>query len=363
MSAKRTVTIWLTGIIIIGVSYGVYHYKEDLFISNTTSIQEEKSADQTAPSPSSTTTVSDATQGPTSQGTTYSLISSISDKDVGKTVTIKGAIQDHRKSKDGTHTFLTVVDEESNSITIPIFADKQISIEFNNNEEYYFTGYVDVYNNELEVIPQEQADIIAVQKEPNVSEETVGQTKTITASVVTKYEHPDGHVFMNVTELDTKQELEIPIFKNLSYDDSNITINALIEVTGVVTVYNDRLEIIPKNATDIKVITPGDDSKVTLVTIDELTEQDRGKMYQVQGYVTNTSEHDGHLFFTFEDTEKKHRIKAVLFRADGNEINGRKIKIINASKGNFPIRILGMVDVYKDELELIIDKVYNDYNG
>ncbi|AZN40388.1 single stranded DNA-binding domain-containing protein [Paenibacillus albus] len=375
MSDKKTVTIWLSGLAIAGVLYGVFHFKDQLFTSNensasfdatnvvadtTTNTSTNTSNNEAAASNSSTETSNNVEE---TTKDSYSSVASITKENVGDTITIKGAIQSQSKSKDGKHTFLTVADEASNTITVPIFADKHISNEFKTNEEYLFTGLVDEYNNELEVIPQKPEDIAPVQKQVDVSEDTVGQTKTIKASVLTKYEHPDGHTFMNVLVQDSKQELEIPIFKNLNFDDSKITINALIEVSGVVTVYNDKLEIVPKNVTDIKVITPGDDSKVTLVPIGKLTEQDRGTMHQVQGYVTDATEHDGHLFFTFVDKEKKHSIKGVLFRADGNEISGRKTKILSVSKDKFPIRILAMVDVYKNELELIIDKVYNDYNG
>lgn len=361
MSANKTILTWgIAAVIFAGIAYGVEH-KDDIFGNKDRTSSSVVSSENT--SGHSTQTVANAeTPVETNQLQPKEIsISAISKSDAGKSITIKGTIHEMKKSKDGTHTFLTVVDD-TDSITVPIFADKKITTEFKVNDQYFFTGIVDVYNDELEVIPQKPEDIEAVLREEEISQATVGQTKTIKATIVTKYDHPDGHVFLNVLLSDTQQEMEVPIFSNLNYDDSQLSINAIIQIEGVVTEYKGKLEVVPQNAADITLLSPGDDNNVSLIKVEQLSEKDRGKMYQVKGYVSDVTEKDGHLFFTFENEEKNQSIQAVLYRADGKEINGRKTKILNASKEHFPIRILAMVDVYKENLELILDKVYNEYD-
>lgn len=47
---------------------------------------------------------------------------------------------------------------------------------------------------------------------------------------------------------------------------------------------------------------------------------------------------------------------AVLFSAETKELSARKTVIDNASKGQFQVWVLAMVDIYDSKLELIIDK-------
>lgn len=43
------------------------------------------------------------------------------------------------------------------------------------------------------------------------------------------------------------------------------------------------------------------------------------------------------------------------------QINRREIKLVASQKVGSPVRLLVSVNVYNDELQLIIDKVYNNF--
>ena len=298
------------------------------------------------------------TQSPSDTDESIS-IKSISKDMVDKVVTIRGKITNVRKHENG-HLFLEVTDD-TGKIDVPIFADKKIPTDqLKLGKQFQFTGMVDEYNGSLEVIPSSSKDVELIKKNNvEITKENIGKSVEIEAKVITKYRHPKGHVFLTVELTDQQQEIEVPIFDTLQYNSDEIAVNSILKIKGNIGEYNGKLEVIPQAKTDIAILEAGKDSDVSLVEVSRISESNRGKMVQVRGSVKNVTEKDGHLYFYLSDGNKE--IKGVLFKADGNEIAGRKLKIQNAAKENFPIRVLAMVDVYNGELELIIDKVFNEY--
>ncbi|MEH7334854.1 OB-fold nucleic acid binding domain-containing protein [Neobacillus drentensis] len=272
-------------------------------------------------------------------------------------VSIIGEISNRRDHKNG-HVFLTVKDS-SGEILIPIFSDKNInSDDFVVGKQYLFSGNVDQYNGEVEIIPTSQTDIVPVISSTRIEEKDEGQIKSINGTIISKYAHPQGHTFLVVKTDGTGQELDIPLFNTLQPNPDDYPINSVVSIKGKVSIYKGKLQLIPNGLDDVAILKKGDDSAVQNVKLSDINTSNRGKMVITKGFVKEVVEKDGHLFFKLSDNGKE--IKTVLFKADAQEIEGRKKRIFNAEKAQFEVKILGMVDVYDGELEVIIDKVLVD---
>lgn len=244
-------------------------------------------------------------------------------------------------------------------ILIPIFADKKINTDtFVIGGQFQFTGKVDQFNGEMEIIPSKEKDIVPSNPITKIGRNDKGQVKVIIGKVISKYTHPQGHIFLTVKVGATGQELDIPLFNSLHPDPDNYPINSEVSIKGKVTIYKKGLQIIPSTLGDLTILKKGDETSVQTVKLSSITKSDRGKMVITKGFVKNVIEKNGHLYFQLSADGKE--LKTILFKADSKEIEGRKTRTLNAEKAQFEISVLGMVDVYDGELELIIDKVLID---
>ena len=284
------------------------------------------------------------------------LIKEVSKEMTGLIVTVKGTIDKSDSHKNG-HIFLQVKDE-TGKIEIPIFSDKNIPpSQLINGQEYLFTGQVDLYEGRLEIIPRNANDVKKVGYDnSDITLQNEGQLTETQGEIISKYNHPEGHTFLTIQIEGVNSDIEVPLFSNMKYDSSKLVVGSIINIKGEITNYKEKLQIIPKSTSDVELIETGQESNISFKKINEISELDRGKLFQVKGTITDLVEKDGHLYFKLNDQE--HNIKSVLFEADGNEIYERKLKIRDAAEENYEIRVLGLVDIYKEELELIIDKIY-----
>lgn len=301
--------------------------------------------------------------GPESDPATV-LIKDITAGMIGRRVTAIGSIMNITNHKDG-HMFLLVADGEG-VIEIPIFADKKIDhAQFKDGKSFSFTGKVNEYRGKLEIVPETQNDITAVDIDIDtndnglVTKERVGQVVTVEGHLVAKYNHPDGHVFLTLKLTETDSEITVPVFSTMKYDATDFAVNSLLSIEGRVEIYNDALQVIPKDEGGITVLDEGSEAQVALVDISGIRKEHRGQTIMVRGYVSDLSRHKEHLYFKL--SMGGSGIAAVLFKANSNENAGREARIESAAKEYFPIRVLGTVDVYNDRLEIIIEKVYREY--
>lgn len=287
-------------------------------------------------------------------------ISSITKQLVGSEVTTKGKVIERREHQKG-HVFLTLEDN-SGKILVPIFADKNIeSNKFQKNKELQVTGTVDIYNNELEIIPNKASDVVEVTNQllgQIVSEETVGQKVNVKVAVQSAYDSPKGHVFLTATLLDNNQEIEVPLFDTLNPEANSYPAGTVLDVTGTVSTYKDKLQVIPASIDNVTIVQAGTAKSVKHMSISSITKDQRGEKVIVEGMVSDVVNKGDHFFFMLRDGNQQ--IKSVLFKEDGNEIEGRKERILNAESSQFKLRLLGTIDVYNDELEVVIDKVLVD---
>lgn len=103
------------------------------------------------------------------------------------------------------------------------------------------------------VIEENTKDIKYKPKEDFIiTEDKINDVIEIECLVLSKYNHEDGHVFLNVKN--ESQELTVPIFDNINYDSSEIESGSIIKVKGKVKKYNGKLEIVPNTNKDIVII-------------------------------------------------------------------------------------------------------------
>lgn len=283
------------------------------------------------------------------------LISSITKESIGDSVFIIGEISRRYEHKNG-HVFLTL-SQDNKSIEVPVFSNKNIETSnYTTGSMVKVKGEVGEYQGKLQVIPENSDDISLVEDKFTV--EDIGKQEQVVGKIISKYAHPNGHIFI-VLELNSGQELEVPLFSDLKPKSDDYLINSKVKVSGTIEEYKNKLELIPTTIEDVEVLELGNDTNIQEKEISKITDKHRGEMIIAEGLVTNLKvRNDGHIFFTIEKGGAS--IKAVLFRADSEELEGRKQRIIHAEKAQFPIRVLGMVDIYNGELEIIIDKVLVD---
>lgn len=182
-----------------------------------------------------------------------------------------------------------------------------------------------------------------------------GESVEVTGTILSRYTHADGHIFTNV-ELDKKNKsIDIPFFASFGMEDSELLPGANVEVHGTVERYQGDLQIVPSSRSGIEVLEEGDPIDVKKKALAEITSEDIGKVFQVQGTVTEMRQHDGHTFFNFRS--EGSIISAALFRAESTENRGRQTLISRSNREETEIIIEASVDEYRDDLQLVVQKV------
>jgi len=274
----------------------------------------------------------------------------------GQKVFVSGKIENRRDHNKG-HVFLDIKDSTGN-ILVPIFANKGIdAANMQVGKVVNVTGMIDIYQDQLEIIPNSSSDILILENEQAITNIDIGKTVTVTANVLSVYKHPAGHIFLTVMINDRNQEMKIPIFSSLGYQNPKLVTNCLLQISGKVSTYKDQLQIVPEKISDITILQEANIKNVEVIKIADIKEHHRGQVFKVKGKVAEYLDKNGHTFFTIEDDSKK-AIKAVLFKADANELMARKRLISSAEKNGIILNFISTVDIYKGEMELIVDKVY-----
>ena len=104
--------------------------------------------------------------------------------------------------------------------------------------------------------------------------------------------------------------------------------------------------------------TKDNSNTVNNVSVSEITRDMQGQYVTTSGTITTISGGKGHTFITLKDINNDKTIKCVLFRQENEENTGRKELLEQNAKTDNVVNIEGKVDIYENELEIIIKKVY-----
>lgn len=108
-------------------------------------------------------------------------------------------------------------------------------------------------------------------------------------------------------------------------------------------------QIIKKNTNKIS-----DETKS--VKISDINSGMQGTTVNTSGVVQDLIIKNGNAFFKITDDNTS--LKAVLFKAEAEQLQARVELLINSEASNQKLNFMGKVDIYKGETEIIVSKVY-----
>jgi RecG-like helicase len=339
MKDTKVILVWVVFIVLILGSWFIYKSEETTNVFSNSGNNVEK-------------------KEPTTLPIDIMSISQINGNMKGQEVKIKGTIVNKTEDKKG-NMFLVVTDE-TGEISIPVFSDKKIDKQLITlNKLLYFSGKVDVYEGKMEIIPQSQNDISVIQgQDIKITKDNIGKEVILKGKVISKYNQAAGDLFVTISNTDTNEEVSVPIFEELSYNSQDMPTNSMVSIKGEIAEYKGGIEVIPEKTEDIKVLIKGDESKLQFLNIGDITENDRGKMINSNGYITDVTENKGNMFFSLVDQNDNSKIiKGVMFHAETKELEARRTLINNLSDKQSLVWLIAMVEKYDGKLELIIDKI------
>ncbi len=113
-------------------------------------------------------------------------------------------------------------------------------------------GLVLIYIAALNIEPQK----IAIS---DITGDMEGRRIITTGYIIEKRKHEDGHLFLTIS--DNKTRMQVPLFSDFmsSLNQIGITaddfhLNDKISVRGILENYKGKLQIIPKNLNDVKIL-------------------------------------------------------------------------------------------------------------
>ena len=165
----------------------------------------------------------------------------------------------------------------------------------------------------------------------------IGVRVTISGEVVDLYEHPNGHLFLKLRD-DSGEMIDVPIFSGVRAGLKSIEFLDVVTVSGEVSTYRGRLEVVPEDAEDVKV-THTPPTKLSNITV-----ENSGYPAKVQGTILNRREFsNGSILLTIHE--------------DGSElpvfipcwISNDKLAELDVGK---TLRASGWLQLYKGKIEL-----------
>ena len=93
----------------------------------------------------------------------------------------------------------------------------------------------------------------------DITSDLEGRTVSISGRITEKREHENGHLFLTIA--DNKTKIQVPLFSDfmnslnqIGITENDFDLNDEVYVKGTVEVYKGKLQIIPRNLNDIKVL-------------------------------------------------------------------------------------------------------------
>ncbi|MPQ44026.1 OB-fold nucleic acid binding domain-containing protein [Clostridium tarantellae] len=79
----------------------------------------------------------------------------------------------------------------------------------------------------------------------------------------------------------------------------------------------------------------------------------------MRGDVQNITDKKGYFYFQLKDGNNK--VECVLFKTDDDILEGKRVRINHANEAKFSIRASGTVNNHNEKIQLVVDKVFNEY--
>lgn len=368
----RNAFISLTLVFLIGV--GIYGYQQEIFPFQTDTVA-VTSSDQT-------NSVENSSEEEV-WSNDYSVVNigDLTKEMVGRKVTVVGSAGKISRTSSG-HTFVTLQDA-TEQIEIPVFSNLDIDTSnLKEGDKLEVRGKVDLYEDELQVIPEVTSDFLivgtaAVKKEPETSaastetasndksaassthplRNSIGKTEKIEGIIVKKSPISDGNIFLTLEGTDG-YETVVPLFASLSPTTLTINEQDKIHVTGKVKEYKGEMQVIPNSIGDVSLNLDSakKEQSSTGKGISSITKSQLGEVLEVKGVVSNYFLSDkGNVFVDLSDDTGG--IRVVLFYDSDQDYKNAVGVLEDAASRQKSVTLEGKVNEYKGDLQLILQKV------
>jgi len=164
----------------------------------------------------------------------------------------------------------------------------------------------------------------------NINEEMVGNTVRVRGTVIDKFVS-GRNIFLT---LHNGTDLDVPLFG--AGKDVNIQLGDVITVSGRVGVYRERLQVVPKNASEISVDAP----EIVDKDLDKITTADLYTLVRTRGRISSIKRYAKSSSFWMRGERGKIRVY-LTFTPEENLSVGTDMEVI------------GLVKTYVDSLELV----------
>ena len=115
----------------------------------------------------------------------------------------------------------------------------------------------------------------------------------------------------------------------------------------------------PQSESQKEKVSKDDTNKVNTIPVSSITRDMKGQYVVTSGTISTISGGKGHTFITLRDIDDNNKtIKCVLFRQENEKNTGRKTLLEEKAESYEVVNIEGVVDIYENELEIIIKKLY-----
>jgi len=175
----------------------------------------------------------------------------------------------------------------------------------------------------------------------------VGLDVMISGQVVEIKESRDNHLFLKLQD-SSKGIVSVPIFARTRAELEQIELLDILEVKGEVTLYQGELEVVPEDATDVRVI------HTAPIGISGLTSENAGSPVKVLGTVGEREiVGGGNIIFTLQEDGSKLPVFVSSWIVDGGIPEIHVGDTLQAS---------GWLQIYNGELELKVASASNLQN-
>ncbi len=186
-------------------------------------------------------------------------ISKVDEDFVGLNTKISGKIIDIRETSED-HIFLKIKDESGGVMTVPIFSrinsklEKQVELLDNIEVQ----GKVENYEGQLEIVPKEPESVQIVHSTPlelsKVDESKLGKIVKTRGYIAEKKSVGNGNLLIELSEKDESVTVFIPQSVVKSNNFPEIREGTIIQIAGLVQLYEEKLEIKVEDSYNIEVI-------------------------------------------------------------------------------------------------------------
>ncbi len=186
-------------------------------------------------------------------------IASIDENMIGMNTMISGQVIDLHESYNG-HLFVRVKDSSGGAITVPVFSSVRESLKDNIEllDNVRITGEVELYNNELELLPRAASDITVIHAPytsiTDIDNELLGELVKIRAEITERRIVGSGSLLLTLSEGNNTLVAFVPASVANEEMFPEVHTGYTARVSGLLQEYDGELELKVEDPANIGII-------------------------------------------------------------------------------------------------------------